>query len=197
MILLFCWVYEYYLLFLVNICFIVSKLSVYLKHIFLFNVLFGTYVMFEMTRSDRHLLDAMQRNTDLSQIDLAELSGKSRTSVWRRIREFEDGGMIEGKVALLNPKELGLQIHVMLSVSMVKHSDRTRKQFEAHVQTLPEVMECYSVSGDRDYVLLIISRDMESYNQMLNTMILDHPSVHSASSSFALRRVKYTTALPL
>ena len=153
--------------------------------------------MFEMTRSDRRLLDAMQRNTDLSQIDLAELSGKSRTSVWRRIREFEEGGMIEGKVALLNPKELGLQIHVMLSVSMVKHSDRTRKEFEAHVQTLPEVMECYSVSGDRDYVLLIISRDMESYNQLLNAMILDHPSVHSASSSFALRRVKYTTALPL
>jgi Lrp/AsnC family transcriptional regulator len=153
--------------------------------------------MFEMTRSDRRLLDAMQRNTDLSQIDLAELSGKSRTSVWRRIREFEEGGMIEGKVALLNPKELGLQIHVMLSVSMVKHSDRTRKEFEAHVQNLPEVMECYSVSGDRDYVLLIISRDMESYNQLLNAMILDHPSVHSASSSFALRRVKYTTALPL
>jgi Lrp/AsnC family transcriptional regulator len=153
--------------------------------------------MYEMTRSDRRLLDAMQRNTDLSQIDLAELSGKSRTSVWRRIREFEEDGMIEGKVALLNPKELGLQIHVMLSVSMVKHSDRTRKEFEAHVQTLPEVMECYSVSGDRDYVLLIISRDMESYNQILNTMILDHPSVHSASSSFALRRVKYTTALPL
>ena len=153
--------------------------------------------MNEMTRSDRRLLDAMQRNTDLSQIELAELSGKSRTSVWRRIREFEEGGMIEGKVALLNPKELGLQIHVMLSVSMVKHSDRTRKEFEAHVQTLPEVMECYSVSGDRDYVLLIISRDMESYNQLLNTMILDHLSVHSASSSFALRRVKYTTALPL
>ncbi len=153
--------------------------------------------MHKMTRSDRRLLGAMQRNTDFSQIDLAELSGKSRTSVWRRIREFEEGGIIEGKVALLNPKELGLQIHVMLSVSMVKHSDRTRQEFEAHVQTLPEVMECYSVSGDRDYVLLIISRDMESYNQFLNTMILDHPSVHSASSSFALRRVKYTTALPL
>jgi Lrp/AsnC family transcriptional regulator len=150
-----------------------------------------------MTRSDRRLLDAMQRDTDLSQIDLAELSGKSRTSVWRRIREFEEAGMIEGKVALLNPKELGLQIHVMLSVSMVKHSDRTRQEFEAHVQMLPEVMECYSVSGDRDYVLLILSKDMESYNGFLNRNILDHPSVHSASSSFALRRVKYTTALPL
>lgn len=153
--------------------------------------------MYEMTRSDRRLLDAMQRNTDLSQIELAELSGKSRTSVWRRIREFEEGGMIEGKVALLNPKELGLQIHVMLSVSMIKHSDRTRGEFESHVQTLPEVMECYSVSGDRDYVLFIISKNMESYNEFLNTMILNHSSVHSASSSFALRRVKYTTALPL
>lgn len=153
--------------------------------------------MYEMTRSDRRLLDAMQRNTDLSQIELAELSGKSRTSVWRRIREFEEGGMIEGKVALLNPKELGLQIHVMLSVSMIKHSDRTRGEFESHVQSLPEVMECYSVSGDRDYVLLIISKNMESYNEFLNTMILNHSSVHSASSSFALRRVKYTTALPL
>ena len=153
--------------------------------------------MAELSRSDRRLLDAMQRNTDLSQADLAELSGKSRTSVWRRIREIEEAGLIEGKVALLNPKGLGLQIHVMLSVSMVKHSDRTREDFEAHVQSLPEVMECYSVSGDRDYVLLIISRDMESYNSFLNTQILDHPSVHSASSSFALRRVKYTTALPL
>ena len=153
--------------------------------------------MHELTRSERRLLDAMQKDTTLSQIDLAELSGKSRTSIRRLIREFEEAGLIEGKVALLNPKELGLQIHVMLSVSMVKHSDRTRQQFEAHVQSLPEVMECYSVSGDRDYVLLIISKDMESYNAFLNTQILDHPSVHSASSSFALRRVKYTTALPL
>jgi Lrp/AsnC family transcriptional regulator len=153
--------------------------------------------MFELTRSERRLLDAMQKDTTLSQIDLAELSGKSRTSIWRLIRDFEEAGLIEGKVALLNPKELGLQIHVMLSVSMVKHTDRTRKEFEAHVQSLPEVMECYSVSGDRDYVLLIISKDMESYNAFLNAQILDHPSVHSASSSFALRRVKYTTALPL
>jgi len=153
--------------------------------------------MTEINRSDRRLLNALQQDTTLSQIDLAERSGKSRTSVWRRIRELEEAGLIEGKVALLNPEVLGLQIHVMLSVSMVKHSDRTRKDFEAHVQTLPEVMECYSVSGDRDYVLLILSRDMESYNKFLNRHILDHPSVHSASSSFALRRVKYTTALPL
>jgi DNA-binding Lrp family transcriptional regulator len=153
--------------------------------------------MKELSRSERRLLDAMQKDTTLSQIDLADLSGKSRTSIWRLIREFEEAGLIEGKVAILNPKELGFQIHVLLSVSMVMHSDHTRGDFETHVQSLPEVMECYSVSGDRDYVLLIISKDMESYNDFLNRHILDHPSVHSASSSFALRRIKYTTALPL
>ena len=153
--------------------------------------------MRELTRSERRLLDAMQKDTTLSQIDLAELSGKSRTSVWRWIREVEEAGLIDKKVALLDPRELGLQIHVLLSVSMNQHTAGNRKKFEDHVQTLPEVMECYSVSGDRDYVLLILSRDMESYNQFLNAQILDHPSVHSASSSFALRRVKYTTALPL
>ena len=104
--------------------------------------------------------------------------------------------MIAEKVALLNPKSLGLQIHVLLSVTMVAHSDQIRQNFERHVQSLPEVMECFSVSGERDYMLQIISRDMESYNEFLNTRILHHDSVHSASSSFALRRVKYTTALP-
>lgn len=149
-----------------------------------------------ISASDRKLLMALQENLNLSQIELAERSGLSRTSVWRRVRELEDAGMIDGRVALLNPKSLGLQIHVLLSVSMVQHSDRTRQSFEEHVERLPEVMECFSVSGERDYVLQIISRDMESYNEFLNTKILHHASVHSASSSFALRRVKYTTALP-
>ena len=153
--------------------------------------------MSKLTRSDHRLLDALQRDSTLSQVDLAERAGLSRTSVWRRIRELEDAGLIEGKVALLNPRALGLQIHVLLSVSMVEHSDKTRREFEKYVETLPDVMECFSVSGDRDYLLQIISRDMESYNDFLNRKILHHPSVHSASSSFALRRVKYTTALPL
>ena len=150
-----------------------------------------------LSRSDYQLLRALQEDLTISQIDLAERSGLSRSSVWRRIRELEEAGLIDGRVALLNSRQLGFQIHVMLSVSMNKHSVRTRQNFEAHVQTLPEVTECFSISGDRDYLLHIVARDMESYNDFLNTRILDHPSVHSASSSFALRRVKYTTALPL
>ena len=153
--------------------------------------------MEKLTQADYRILNAMQTDATTSQIDLAERSGMSRTSVWRRVREMEDSGLIAGKVALLNPKALGLQIHVLLSVTMVEHSDNTRQGFEAHVMDLPEVMECFSVSGDRDYVLQIVSPDMESFNEFLNSKILHHPGVHSASSSFALRRVKYTTALPL
>ena len=149
-----------------------------------------------LSNSERKLLMALQQDVTLSQIDLAERSGLSRTSVWRSVRELEDAGVIRSKVALLDPKSLGLQIHVLLSVTMVAHSDKVRKSFETHVEGLFEVMECFSVSGERDYVLQIISRDMESYNEFLNTKILHHASVHSASSSFALRRVKYTTALP-
>jgi len=149
-----------------------------------------------LSTSDRKLLAALQKDVNLSQIDLAERSGLSRTSVWRRIRELEEEGVIESRVALLNPAMLGLQIHVLLSVSMVEHSDKVRQSFETHVQALPEVMNCFSVSGERDYVLQIISRDMSSYNNFLNTKILHHSSVRSASSSFALRRVKYTTQLP-
>lgn len=150
----------------------------------------------KLSSSDRKLLSELQRNVSLSQIDLAERTGLSRTSVWRRVRELEEAGVIESRVALLSPKALGLQIHVLLSVSMIEHSDRVRQSFETHVESLPEVMSCFSVSGDRDYVLQIISRNMESYNEFLNTKILHHSSVRSASSSFALRRVKYTTALP-
>ena len=149
-----------------------------------------------ISKSDQKLLKALQEDSALSQIELAERSGLSRTSVWRRVRELEEAGVIENRVALLNPKSLRLSIHVLLSVSMVEHSDKVRESFEAHVEELPEVMECFSVSGERDYVLQIISRDMESYNEFLNTKILHHWSVRSASSSFALRRVKYTTALP-
>ena len=153
-------------------------------------------VNMNLSSADRKLLAALQQDVTLSQIELAEHSGLSRTSVWRRIRELEDTGVIASNVALLNPKELGLQIHVLLSVTMVKHSDKVRQSFESHVEGLQEVMECFSVSGERDYVLQIISRDMESYNEFLNSKVLHHPSVHSASSAFALRRVKYTTALP-
>ena len=151
----------------------------------------------KLTRTDRRLLAELQRDVNRNQSELAERVGMSRTSCWRRIRDFEQAGLIEGRVALLNPKMAGFNIEVLLLVAMTEHSDDNRKSFERHVSMLPEVMECFSVSGDRDYLLQVVAKDMESYNDFLNAEILRHKAVQSASSTFVLRRVKYSTALPI
>ncbi len=151
----------------------------------------------DLSRADRRLLDALQRDVTPSQNELADLAGMSRTSCWRRIRDLEKSGVIEKQVALLNPRKLGFQIHVLLTVAIVEHTDENRDSFEAHVQTLPEVTECYSISGERDYMLQVVVTDMDAYNDFINSQILHHPAVRSASSTFALRRIKYSTALPL
>ncbi len=151
----------------------------------------------KLSQADRRLLDALQQDATRSQVELAEIAGMSRTSVWRRMRDFEDLGLIERQVALVDPQKAGFSIHVLLAVAMTEHTDENRHSFERHVQQLPEVMECFSVSGERDYVLDVVVRDMDAYNTFLNSQILKHPAVRSASSTFALRRVKYTTRLPL
>jgi DNA-binding Lrp family transcriptional regulator len=150
-----------------------------------------------LSRVDRRLLNELQRDVTRKQSELAELVGMSRTSCWRRIRDFEEAGLIERQVALLNPKVAGFNIQVLLLVAMTEHTDENRQSFERHVGLLPEVTECFSVSGDRDYVLHVLVKDMDTYNESLNSQVLKHSAVRSASSTFVLRRVKYSTVLPL
>ena len=150
-----------------------------------------------LSRTDRRLLNELQRDATRNQSELAERVGMSRTSCWRRIREFEEAGLIERQVVLLNPKVAGFNIQVLLLVAMTEHTDENRQSFERHVSLLPEVTECFSVSGDRDYVLHVVVQDMDTYNDFLNAQVLKHSAVRSASSTFVLRRVKYSTVLPL
>lgn len=151
----------------------------------------------KLTRADRRLLDELQRDATRNQTELAEIVGMSRTSCWRRIRDFEQAGLIERQVALLSPRAVGLDLQVLLFVAMTEHTDENRQGFEQHVSVLSEVTECFSVSGERDYVLHVVVKDMDSYNEFLNRQVLRHPAVRSASSTFVLRRVKYSTALPI
>jgi len=151
----------------------------------------------KLSRTDRRLLNELQRDATRNQSELAEIVGMSRTSAWRRIREFEEAGLIERQVAIVDPKLAGFNIQVLLLVAMTEHTDQNRQGFERQVSMLQEVTECFSVSGDRDYVLHVVVKDMDSYNEFLNSQILNHPAVRSASSTFVLRRVKYSTALPL
>ena len=151
----------------------------------------------KLTNTDRQLLEALQTDATRSQSELAELCGMSRTSCWRRVRDFEECGLIARQVAVLDPYQAGIRLQVLLSVAMTEHSDDNRLRFERHIELLPQVTECYSISGERDYLLHVVVHDMDAYNAFLNSKILKHPAVRSASSTFALRRVKYTTKLPL
>lgn len=153
--------------------------------------------MIELDETDLRILDQLQRDANISQADLAEAVAVSATSCWRRIRALEDAKVITKRVALLEPTAVGLGVSVIASVSLTEHHDENRARFEDFVSEHPEIVECYSMSGDRDYMLRVVVRDVAAYDRFLNRYLLHHPSVDSATSNFALRQIKYTTALPL
>jgi len=150
-----------------------------------------------LTRSDLTLLSLIQADGALSHAELAERAVMSRSTCWRRLNELQQAGVIERRVALLDARAVGLSLFAMTWVTMQEHNDKVRKAFETFLQRVPEVLEAYSTSGNWDYLLIIAARDMDAYDKLLNGTLLSHPSVRTTSTSFALRRVKYTTALPL
>jgi Lrp/AsnC family transcriptional regulator len=143
----------------------------------------------KLSSADKRLLDALQQDATRAQADLAEIAGMSRTSA--------ESGLIQGQVALLDPQKAGFHIQVLLAVAMTEHTDENRRNFEDHITCLSAVTECFTVAGERDYVLHVVVPDMETYTEFLQSEILKHPSVRSASSTFVLQRIKYTTMLPL
>ena len=146
---------------------------------------------------DRRILALLQEDASLTQAELARRVAVSQTSCWRRIRALEDAGVIRKQVALLHPRAVGLAVNVVANVSLREHSDESRAAFEELLRSRPEIVECYSMTGDRDYMLRVVVESVEAYEHFLTTHLLHHPSVSSASSSFALKQIKYTTALPL
>lgn len=153
--------------------------------------------MTELTEKDRRILAVVQGDATISQHDLAEKVGMSRSACWRRVRELQEAGVIRKSVMLLDGEKIGLNIQVLLAIAMTEHGDHTKQEFEDHVRHLPEVMQCFSISGERDYLLHVVAADMKAYDAFLNRHILPHPTVRSAASTFALRQVKNQTEFPL
>ncbi len=153
--------------------------------------------MSKMDETDQKILALLQRDARLSNADIALRVAASQTSCWRRIRQLQDTGVIRGQVVLVDPAAVDLGVNVIASVGLVEHHDESRSAFEEFVDSRPEIVECYSMTGDWDYMLRVVVRDVAAYDEFLSRRLLHHPAVGSASSSFALRQIKYTTALPL
>ena len=150
-----------------------------------------------MDAVDRRIIRELQRDGALSTAALAELVGASQASCWRRVRALEEAGILGQTVRLLSTAMLSSFVTVICHVRMRDHSPESSALFRSYVIDLPEVMECYSMSGEWDYLLRILMKDVASYEDFLMHRLLNHAAVATASSHFALSTVKYTTAIPL
>ena len=150
-----------------------------------------------MDAIDRRIVAELQIDASLSHAELAQRAGSSPASVWRRIRALEAAGVLLQTVRLVDAAKVGCRVNVLCNVRASSHSVETRTSFEDFVRDRPEILECYSMSGDWDYLLRIVAGDVADYEAFLMRVLLNHPAVASASSHFALSLTKHVTALPL
>ncbi len=146
---------------------------------------------------DRRILAVLQDNARVANVDLAGRVGVSASPCWRRVRELEESGVISRYVTLVEPAALGLQVSVFVQVTLEKQVEAALELFESAVLARPEVMECYLMTGDADYHLRVVVADLPAYERFLMVHLTRVPGIANIRSSFALKQVKYTTALPL
>ncbi|MEC7574780.1 MAG: Lrp/AsnC family transcriptional regulator [Pseudomonadota bacterium] len=146
---------------------------------------------------DRRILAVLQENARVSNVELAESVGVSASPCWRRVRELERTGVISRYVTLVDPAALGLPVSVFIQVSLEKQVESALEVFENAILQRPEVMECYLMTGDADYMLRVVVADLEAYERFLMDHLTRVPAVANIRSSFALKQVKYRTVLPV
>ncbi|UYN93956.1 MAG: Lrp/AsnC family transcriptional regulator [Enhydrobacter sp.] len=152
--------------------------------------------MISLDDIDRRILQRLQQEGRLSNTELADKVGLSSSPCWRRVKALEEAGVIRGYAALLDAKAVGLGVNVFMSVSLSTQVEKALKEFERAAAARPEVMECYLMTGDSDYLLRIVVPDLEAYERF----VMDFTKIAGIAqirSSFALRTVKQATALPM
>ena len=150
-----------------------------------------------MDQYDVAILVELQREGRLSNRELADRIGLSPTPTWRRVRDLEADGVIQRYAALLDPAALGIQVTALANVILEDHHPSTVAGFDSTIATIPEVLECHMLSGNYDYALKIVARDMAHYAQLLREQLLSLKAVHRVSSNFVMLSTKSITALPV
>jgi len=151
----------------------------------------------ELDDIDRRILDALQRDGSLSAADLASQVGLSTTTCWRRIQQLEQSGVIKARVAILDRVKLGLDVVVFVQVRLSTQGRDAIAQFDKAIRDRPEVLDCYTLTGEWDFCLRIVTRDMKEYEAFFLDHLSKIPNVQSVNSSIAVTVVKESTVLPL
>ena len=156
---------------------------------------------FQLDTVDLRILRVLQANGRATYDEVAAEVSLSPSAALRRVKRLEDAGVIAGYVALVQPEAVGLSLTAYITVRLEKHSETHKRKpmdaFRASVQTWPDVVECFSLTGEMDYLLRVLVSDMQHYSRFVMDTLLKHPSVQDCKTSFVLDRVKQTTAVPL
>ena len=146
---------------------------------------------------DRLILENLQNDARMRNVELAEKVGLSPSPCLRRVGNLEETGVIRGYATLVDAEAVGLPVSVFVSVTLEKQIEKALEKFEKEIRARPEVMECYLMTGDADYLLRVVTADLGAYEWFLIKHLTRIPGVASIKSSFALKQVAYRTALPI
>lgn len=150
-----------------------------------------------LTRTDRRLLDILQKDARLTNLELAERVSLSPSACLRRVRALEKSGVIRRYAALVDPRKVGLGLMAFVNVKLEKRGRMPTDAFARAVKDWPEVLACHSLTGDMDYLLRVQVADLDHFSRFVMDSLLKHPGLIDVRSSFVLEEVKETTALPL
>jgi Lrp/AsnC family leucine-responsive transcriptional regulator len=150
-----------------------------------------------MDRVEQRILEHLQVDGRMSNVQLAEIVGLSESPTFRRVKLLEEAGTIRGYVALLDQRKLGLQVTAYVSVRMEKQPDRDRHGFHRRVADEPYIVECHAMSGAFDFLMKVVARDMDHFAELCMQEILNFPGVAHVESSFSLKAIKSSHALPV
>ena len=150
-----------------------------------------------LDRFDKAILAELQRDGRISNVQLAGLVNLSESACLRRVRALEQSGLIQRYAALLDQKEAGLSGTVFVHIALTREEQSQLAEFVEAVQDIPEVMECYLMTGEFDYLLRVVVRDMADFERLHNEALTRLPGVSRVNSSVAIRTVRKTTELPI
>jgi Lrp/AsnC family leucine-responsive transcriptional regulator len=151
----------------------------------------------KLDKTDRRILDVLQREGRISVTDLAERVDLSPTPCARRVRQLETSGLIQGYAAIIDPKRAGQAIQAMVQIKLEQHSDEIVERFRRTLIDRPEVLGCYTMTGEMDFLLHVIVRDIEALSEFTLRRLMRIPGVRDVTSSIVLETVKRSQVIPL
>lgn len=149
-----------------------------------------------MDELDKKILNLLQQDAMLPVAEIAEKVGSSKSVCWRRIQRLQDDGIIKARVALLDPNKIGLDIILFAQVKMTAHGRRLPNFIEI-IRDIPQILECYTLMGNVDFLLKIVVKDIQEYENLWWHQLSQIEGVQEISSTIAMTAVKHTTKLPL